>query len=120
MHAPADTSHSQPSRGSPLQSAKPAPHVVEQVPLAHVTVMFGAPSPGQPLPQPLQLRGSFVSLTQPPSQFVVPAPQLATQPPSPWQSNVDAQVTPHRPQFLGSPLNGFVSQPLAATPSQSR
>ncbi len=112
---------SQPSATVRLQSSKPlAQAPTTQLPLAQACVETLARA--QRVPQAPQLLGSKLVSVQLPEHTVSPAPQLTAQVPA-VQTCPDAQaaeepVTLHRPQLALSVLR-LVSQPLAATPSQS-
>jgi hypothetical protein len=113
---------SQPSVASPLQSAKPVLHMATlHIELAHPALALFTT---QTLLQALQLLGSFVVLTQwvPPQSVGALAGQPETQPEgehtgveAPHAAECVAVLQP--PQLAGCVMS--VSQPFAATPSQS-
>jgi hypothetical protein len=79
-----------------------------QLPFEHVTVA-NAPA-AHALPQAPQLLVEPVVSTQPPSQFCSGCVQPVAQ--RPWlQTFPPSQVTPHLPQFPGSPPEGCASHP---------
>jgi hypothetical protein len=90
---------SQPSAGSPSQSAKPP----LQLAIAHFPAMQRLVPFARlhTLPQAPQFLGSVCSLTQAPLQLLRPAWHESVQAPA-EQTKPPAQVKPHVPQFEGS------------------
>jgi hypothetical protein len=111
---------SQPSVGSPLQSAKPAAHVGVHVPAGHAMVPWALLHAA---PQAPQFRVVLSDASQPvltkPSQLPNPALQATEQAPRAQLAVpfVPLQAEPHVPQFSAL-VCVFTSQPFEAMPSQ--
>jgi len=111
------TSVSQPLAAAPSQLPYPVAHANAHAPPRQTGVALAGV--GHALPQDPQLRASVAVVTHDAPHATVPAPQLVVHAPAEHTCGLAHTDPTQRPQCALS-VRPSTSQPLAATPSQSR